>query len=88
MWRWIADYYRPGDDVKELKVQWLKLHGIEGIRLDCFFCAASGGDCRNCPARKVDSHFHCALVESYNWEDYPKKFYKKITRLHKIWLKK
>ena len=97
MWRWIADYYVLGDNIAGLKERWLKLHGfsrqdIDSIWGHCFFCGydrqnyTPGSTCTNCPAALVNPDFRC-FRDAYHYEKDPKKFYKRIAKLHKIWLK-
>lgn len=94
MWRWIADYYMPGDSIVQLKRQWLKLHGLgeAGITESCFFCHSTAvcpgakQDCNVCPGKAADPSFSC-MTRRYHYYNEPKKFYREIARLHKIWLK-
>ena len=94
MWKWVAEYYVPGDNVEKLKDRWIKLHGLGGRKVmsSCFFCQydndrSTGGDCSKCPGRLVVPLFHCCN-NRYDYCKEPKKFYAELVRLHKIYAEK
>ena len=93
-WHWIQLRIKRGDKrgVEELKKVWMKKHGFENIRADCFFCAYARQAqerkywCIYCPAKKIDPDFCCSRT-AYHYQDRPLDFYAKITELYKIYLK-
>ena len=102
MWRWIAKQKRAGSrkDVFDLKEEWLDNKGRLGLIETCFFCdynVRRGGTiginkCKKCPAKKVDSEFHCEYDAmendvAYKWNDKPIAFYNKLVSLNRKRLK-
>ncbi len=90
MWKWIAKEARTGKMACTLKAEWIKKHSFKAVWANCFFCDWStkhGGNC-NCPAKKIDTSFHCEHNEEYRWYNKPIAFYKKLLALNKIRLAK
>lgn len=102
MWKWIAEVWKKGNLVGDLKRQWLREHDYKKISLSCFFCeydinpprdlesAAIGltnGGCSHCPGCFVDPGFTCDHAD-YAWDYKPKAFYAKLVQLNKKRLEK
>ena len=97
MWKWISrqciNKKRPSwYFVETLKMEWLHTKGIEHYELDhdCYFCEHDlnhRGMCGSCPARKIETGFHCDNNE-YSWMRHPRLFYAKLKELNKIRLAK
>ncbi len=98
MWKWISRRCKKGkvysfDDthVRDLKYQWMKNNGYEGITEDCFFCykayVGRSYRCNNCPGKNIDYSFRCA-DDDYEWERMPRLFYAKLKELNKIRLER
>lgn len=94
-WRWIIKQIEAGeDDVEDLKDEWNRRRGFGAlIAQNCFFCEyieARGGhsvsDCHLCPAKKIDSNFHCTN-NKYFYENKPFEFWKELNRLHCLYKK-
>lgn len=92
MWKWISENWRPGNDIIDMKQDWLEKHRFtKPLEWDCFFCqwAVSHGQafadmyqvCPHCPGRMVDSLFKCSH-RSYRFDRNPKKFYAKLLSLN------
>lgn len=88
MWKWIDEKIGKKEDYDsdDLRENWGKINGyIAG----CFFCewaCRNGSSCNSCPGKLVDSEFNC-FYRTYSYCNYPHKFYQKLVRLHKIYLK-
>jgi len=87
MWKWIAEQRRRDGSlpVNLLRLEWMEEHFLNGYILsDCFFChyaAQFGGLCDHCPGKLVSKRFDCGIT-SYNYNNKPIKFYKKIVELN------
>jgi len=88
MWKWIAENYTDGDEVCELKDQWLRDNGFRKVALNCFFChydrderIAGERICKHCPGVLVDSKFHCNDI-AYDYTYSPNEFYAKLLQLN------
>jgi hypothetical protein len=93
MWKWVSKKWKKGDNVLVLKIDWLhdNGYGFNELDHDCFFCEYdefysrkynNKGECRLCPARKIDNNFGCALSR-YSYKNKPKAFYRKLVELNK-----
>ncbi len=94
MWKWIAENYKNGDEIDDLKIEWLKKHDIaeDEISVDCFFCEYCDGKCENrygprCPGVQVNRRFTCHSL-TYGFRRKPVKFYQKLVELNKKRLEK
>lgn len=93
MWKWIAKNYKKDDDISALKEFWMEKNNFSDCDSNCFFCEfadrknPSAKDlremCNNCPGKLVFKSFSC-MNPSYDYDDYPVKFYKKLVQLNKI----
>ncbi len=97
MWKWISENLPDGFSaasgaVKEfvidtLKRTWLKKNRFTNkMSNDCFFCAYDekyGDDCEHCPAKLVETHFHCGDW-SYHYYFNPIEFYNRLIKYDKI----
>ena len=95
MWRWIPENLPEGflekpeeereDIVLSLKKQWLEENRFTTyIDSSCFFCDYSqkhNDNCIACPARLVDSNFHCDAT-AYSYRHFPSLFYREILVLN------
>lgn len=95
MWKWVAENF--DDDgwacVWYLKERYLQKHRIKiDLHSNCFFCQYNleqegtpsydgENPCSNCPAKLISKNFSCES-ETYDYEDKPKQFYKKILGLY------
>ncbi len=101
MWKWVSEkHVKGGASVGSLKEKWLKDNGFKSndLKYDCFFCQynkENGGkpicltkepNCQKCPARLVSLRFCCEGYDDYDWQESPKKFYKKLVELHERFL--
>ena len=95
MWKWISENLPVGflkfsmpekeDVIKFLKEQWLRENKFTNYIINaCFFCEYDRyhqNDCCTCPARLVDSGFHCDdNKQSYRFN--PIKFYIRLLELY------
>ncbi len=91
MWKWVTEQKkaRPFKSMRDLKIEWLAIHGFKRVILcNCFFCECAGEkgaepDCRKCPGKQVSRRFHCERYSSYHWQNKPKAFYRKLLELDK-----
>ena len=85
----VAESYGDDDDspVESLKEEWLEDYGYDPSEINfmCFFCNMAGNshsgasECEDkCPAVAIDPDFDCCMEDDdgYNFEMYPKAFYR------------
>ena len=89
-WNWIKAEIETGSNIpiEELKGQWCRKNGFDGVLGYCFFCEYAGqqfrgGGCDFCPGRLVDPKFHCNK-EKYYYCRKPLEFHAELVRLNKI----
>ncbi len=91
MWKWVAENWKTGMSIGELKRQWMKDHRYgHRIRYNCFFCQwaeergersfSTGTGCPGCPGIQVDAGFKCGDIR-YDYCYKPKAFYRKISEM-------
>ncbi len=87
-WKWIIEQLDAGnkDSADFLKGKWIRQNGYKStIMGNCFFCeyARQHDGCElSCPARLVNKGFFCRTL-SYEYDDKPREFYKRIFELNK-----
>ncbi len=91
MWEWIAENWDGTVHPADMKIEWLKKNRFTRERKwECFFCDYTVDkdfhvDCSKCPAfGNKSGSFACEHYKTYNWQEEPKAFYRKIHALYQI----
>ena len=92
-WDWVKAEIEAGSNLSigELKIQWCKENGFNGVLGHCFFCEYAVQQprinpfcfCVNCPGRLVDPEFDCCKGK-YHYKYKPLEFHAELVRLNKI----